>query len=63
MYLREEYGSHIAKAVEALNEAAARTGLTSTGLTSDDVVSLLNSGLEVPDLLAYMDAVLLNRVH
>jgi hypothetical protein len=44
--------------VEAIEQAAAQTGLD-----PEDILSLLDSGLEISDLLNYVNATISNRMN
>jgi hypothetical protein len=48
----------IFSAVEGLQEVTAKVGLS-----EDDVIGLLFSGLEISDVVDYAEAMLTNRVH
>jgi len=56
--MENKYRVPIFVAVERLQEASQQAGLT-----DDDVVGLLASGLDVCDAVTYVEAVLSNRVH
>ncbi len=53
-----KYRVPIFAAVERLQEASAQVGLS-----EDDIVGLLAGGLEVSDVVIYVEAMLSNRVH
>jgi len=48
----------LVRAVEILGEASSKAGLT-----EEQVVKLLESGLELSQILEYLDAMLSHRVH
>jgi len=48
----------IFSAVEGLQEVTAKVGLS-----EEDVIGLLFSGLEISDLVDYVEAMLAHRVH
>jgi len=56
--MENKYRVPIFVAVERLQEASQQAGLT-----EDDVIGLLASGLDVCDAVTYVEAVLYNRVH
>ena len=56
--MESKYRLPIFMAVERLQEASEQAGLT-----EDDVVGLLASGLDVCEAVNYVEAVLFNRVH
>jgi hypothetical protein len=56
--MESKYRVPIFVAVERLQEASQQAGLT-----EDDVIGLLASGLDVCDAVTYVEAVLYNRVH
>jgi hypothetical protein len=56
--MENKYRVPIFVAVERLQEASEQAGLT-----EDDVVGLLASGLDVAEAVNYVEAVLFNRVH
>jgi hypothetical protein len=56
--MENKYRVPIFVAVERLQEASEQAGLT-----EDDVVGLLASGLDVCEAVNYVEAVLFNRVH
>ncbi|MGB6676741.1 MAG: hypothetical protein WBE44_08630 [Terriglobales bacterium] len=56
--METKYRVPIFVAVERLQEASQQAGLT-----EDDVICLLASGLDICDAVTYVEAVLLNRVH
>jgi hypothetical protein len=56
--MESKYRVPIFVAVERLQEASQQAGLS-----EDDVVGLLASGLDVCDAVTYVEAVLSNRVH
>jgi hypothetical protein len=53
-----KYGIPIFTVVERLQETSQQVGLS-----EDDVVGLLASGLDVLDVVSYVEAVLSNRVN
>jgi hypothetical protein len=55
---QEEGRVPIFVAVERLQEASQQAGLS-----EDDIVGLLASGLDVCDAVVYLEAMLSNRVH
>jgi len=56
--MESKYRVPIFAAVERLQEASQQAGMT-----EDDVIGLLASGLDVCDAVTYVEAVLYNRVH
>jgi hypothetical protein len=56
--MENKYRVPIFVAVERLQEASEQAGLT-----EDDAVGLLASGLDVCEAVNYVEAVLFNRVH
>ena len=56
--MESKYRVPIFVAVERLQEASQQAGLT-----EDDVIGLLASGLDICDAVTYVEAVLSNRVH
>jgi hypothetical protein len=58
MYSDSHYQMPTLSTVEALEQAAAQTGLD-----PEDILSLLDSGLEISDLLNYVNATISNRMN
>jgi hypothetical protein len=56
--METKYRVPIFVAVERLQEASQQAGLT-----EDDVIGMLASGLDVCEAVTYVEAVLSNRVH
>jgi hypothetical protein len=56
--MENKYRVPIFVAVERLQEASQQAGLS-----EDDIVGLLASGLDVCDAVVYLEAMLSNRVH
>ena len=56
--MENKYGIPIFTMVERLQETSQQVGLS-----EDDVVGLLASGLDVLDVVSYVEAVLSKRVH
>ena len=58
MYFNSPYQMPTLSAVEAIEQAAAQTGLD-----PEEILSLLDSGLEISDLLNYVNATIANRMN
>jgi len=56
--MERKYGAPFVEAVNRLEKASSRVGLS-----EDQVVDLLASGLQLEHLLEYVNAVLAQRVH